>query len=173
MAFNYEKMISEAHLSSAGWGIDEFNHSSPFECHVIYVHDYRRKYTQLFTIKKADFEALNLPENFTSRIYATLIAELMIKAKRGTLNQDERDSLGPALAGYTRSTDTYRSWRKLAEPADRLHMVINIYQNYGLLRPFIVRSANTVLTIGQVLTLSQQVKTLDLVKNPNWFSSKE
>lgn len=96
----------------------------------------------------------------------------MIKAKRGTLNQDERDSLGPALAGYTRSTDTYRSWRKLAEPADRLHMVINIYQNYGLLRPFIVRSANTVLTVEQVLTLSQQVKTLDLEKIQIGFQAR-
>ncbi|MDF5356368.1 hypothetical protein P3685_25010, partial [Vibrio parahaemolyticus] len=49
MEFDYDKSVSNAHLEAAGWGMDAFNHSNPFESHVIYVRDYRNDHIRLFT----------------------------------------------------------------------------------------------------------------------------
>ncbi len=38
--------------------MDAFNHSNPFESHVIYVRDYRNDHIRLFTIKQADFDTI-------------------------------------------------------------------------------------------------------------------
>lgn len=61
MEFDYDKSVSNAHLEAAGWGMDAFNHSNPFESHVIYVRDYRNDHIRLFTIKQADFDTIKLP----------------------------------------------------------------------------------------------------------------
>lgn len=46
--------------------MDAFNHSNPFESHVIYVRDYRNDHIRLFTIKQADFDTIKLPLHLTS-----------------------------------------------------------------------------------------------------------
>lgn len=145
MEFDYDKSVSNAHIEAAGWGMDAFNHSNPFESHVIYVRDYRNDHIRLFTIKQADFDIIKLPLHLTS------------------------DTLAPALVGYAKTTETYRSWRRVSGAAERLHMVINIYAGSGLLRPFIARVLKTVLTSQEVLAFSSQVKGMDVSNHPEWF----
>ncbi|KGM26709.1 hypothetical protein KS18_18605 [Photorhabdus luminescens] len=128
--------------------MDAFNHSNPFESHVIYVRDYRNDHIRLFTIKQADFDTIKLPLHLTS------------------------DTLAPALVGYTKSTETYRSWRRVSGATERLHMVINIYAGSGLLRPFIARAPEIVLTTQEVLVFSSQVKNMDVSNHPEWFRGR-
>ncbi|MCV5855907.1 hypothetical protein OFN53_35355, partial [Escherichia coli] len=85
------------------------------------------------------------------------------------LNTKESDTLAPALVGYAKSTETYRSWRRVSGTTERLHMVINIYAGSGLLRPFIARAPETVLTTQELLVFSSQVKNMDVSNHPEWF----
>lgn len=82
MEFDYDKSVSNAHLEAAGWGMDAFNHSNPFESHVIYVRDYRNDHIRLFTIKQADFDTIKLPLHLTSDMLASVIAEFVSKAAK-------------------------------------------------------------------------------------------
>ncbi|MBZ3672417.1 hypothetical protein JT305_10055 [Salmonella enterica subsp. enterica serovar Senftenberg] len=168
MEFDYDKSVSNAHLEAAGWGMDAFNHSNPFESHVIYVRDYRNDHIRLFTIKKADFDTIKLPLHLTSDMLASVIAEFVSKAAKG-VEYEESDTLAPALVGYAKSTETYRSWRRVSGTTERLHMVINIYAGSGLLRPFIARAPETVLTTQELLVFSSQVKNMDVSNHPEWF----
>ncbi|EOV0986130.1 hypothetical protein ACW6AV_003622 [Edwardsiella piscicida] len=165
--FNYDKSVSNAHLETAGWEMDAFNHSNPFESHVIYVRDYRNNLIRLFTINQADFEAMKQPRELSSEMWASLVAEYVLRAAKGTLKFKDSKSLAPALIGYTKSTETYRRWRRVSEVSERLHMIINIYTT-GMLRPFIMRSTSTVLTTEEVVTASSQVKSMDATNHPDW-----
>ena len=51
-------------------------------------------------------------------------------------------------------------------------MIINIYAGSGLLRPFIARAQETVLTTQEVLVFSSQVKDLDISNHPEWFRGR-
>ncbi|HGW1490602.1 TPA: hypothetical protein ACNPUU_002820 [Escherichia coli] len=160
MEFDYDKSVSSAHLEAAGWGINAFNHSSPFESHVFYVRDYRNDHIRLFTVNQADFDTIKLPLDLTSDMQASVIAELASTAAKRELNAEESNFMALALVGYTKSTETYRSWRRVSGATERLHMVINIYAGSGLLRPFIARAPETVLTTQEVLVFSSQVKNM-------------
>ncbi|ERT15013.1 hypothetical protein [Photorhabdus temperata] len=172
MEFDYDKSVSSAHLEAAGWGMDAFNHSGPFESHVIYVRDYRNDHVRLFTIKQTDFDTIKMPLHLTSDMLASVVAEFVSKAAKGKLNTKESDTLAPALVGYTKSTETYRSWRRVSGAKERLHMIINIYAGSGLLRPFIARTTETVLTTKEMLVLSSQVKNMDTANHPEWFKGQ-
>ena len=173
MEFDYDKSVSNAHLEAAGWGIDAFNHSNPFESHVIYVRDYRNEHIRLFTIKQADFDTIKLPLHLTSYMLASVIAEFVSKAAKGKLNAKESNTLAPALVGYAKSTETYQRWRRVSGATERLHMVINIYAGSGLLRPFIARASETVvLTTQELLVFSSQVKGMDVSNHPEWFRGR-
>lgn len=168
MKFDYDKSVSNAHLEAAGWDMDAFNHSSPFESHVIYVRDYRSDHTRLFTIKQSDFDSVKLPL-LTPEMLASVVAEFVSKAAKGKMNIKESANLASALVGYAKSTETYRSWRSVSGATERLHMIINIYADSGLLRPFIYRAPQTVLTTQEVLAFSSQVKNIDAANHPEWF----
>nr|WP_222941675.1 hypothetical protein [Xenorhabdus sp. TS4] len=152
--------------------MDAFNHSNPFESHVIYIHDYRNDHIRLFTIKQADFDTINQPLHFTSDMLASVIAEFVSKAAKGKLNAKESDKLAPTLVGYAKSTETYRSWRRVSGVTERLHMVINIYAGSGVLKPFIARAHETVLTTQEVMAFSSQVKSMDVSNHPEWFKGR-
>ena len=169
MEFDYDKSVSNAHLEAAGWGINAFNHSSPFESHVVYVRDYRNDHIRLFTINQRDFDTINIPLDITSDMQASVIAKLVFTAARRELNTKESNTLALALVGYAKSTETYRSWRRVSGTTERLHMVINIYAGSGLLRPFIARAPETVLTTQELLVFSSQVKNMDVSNHPEWF----
>lgn len=173
MEFNYDKSVSSAHLEAAGWGMDAFNHSNPFDSHVIYVRDYGNDHIRLFTIKQGDFDTIKLPLHLTSDMLASVIAEFVSKAAKGKLNTKESDTLAPTLVCYAKSTEAYRRWRLVSEETERLHMIINIYAGSGLLRPFIARAPETVLTIQEVQAFSSQVKNMDVSNHPEWFKSRK
>lgn len=61
----------------------------------------------------------------------------------------------------------------MSEETERLHMIINIYAGSGLLRPFIARAPETVLTIQEVQAFSSQVKNMDVSNHPEWFRSRK
>ena len=58
--FNIDKEISDSHLKSAGWNMDLFNTSNPFESHMFYVHDYAHGMVRLFSVLHEDFHQISL-----------------------------------------------------------------------------------------------------------------
>ncbi|RYA67137.1 hypothetical protein DD595_26525, partial [Enterobacter cloacae complex sp. 4DZ3-17B2] len=86
MELDYDKSVSNAHLETAGWGMDAFNHSNPVESHGIYVRDYRSDHIRLITMKQADFDTITMPLHLTSDMLASVIAEFVSKAAKGKLN---------------------------------------------------------------------------------------
>ena len=85
MELNYDKEVSDAHLAAAGWGMDAFNHSNPFESHVIYVRDYRSDNTRLFTIRQDEFDVIRVPAHQPIEVMTSVIARL------GGLRQSNSD----------------------------------------------------------------------------------
>ncbi|BBG91552.1 MULTISPECIES: hypothetical protein [Gammaproteobacteria] len=176
MELNYDKEVSDAHLAAAGWGMDAFNHSNPFESHVIYVRDYRSDNTRLFTIRQDEFDVIRVPAHQPIEVMTSVIAASMIKLARGTLKINENSGLAHALVGYAKATQTYRQWRLVAGAKERLHLILNIYPTRGddgLLRPIILRTPETVLSTTEVLMTAAQIRDVDRVNHPEWFKTKK
>nr|WP_217277073.1 hypothetical protein [Photorhabdus heterorhabditis] len=89
--------------------MDAFNHSNPFESHVIYVRDYRNDHIRLFTIKQADFDTIKLPLHLTSDMLASVIAEFVSKTTKGKLNTKESDTLAPETVLTTQEVLVFSS----------------------------------------------------------------
>jgi len=163
---DYDKAVSEAHLSAAGWGINDFNGSNPFECYVIYVRDWRTQHTQLFACRREDFLTQEVP--FNAGALACAVADLMVKHAKGTLSHKEREVSQSVLAAYAKATQTYKKWRSLAAADDRLHIVLNIYAN-GTVRPFAPDFTGTVLPVEVLQGASLHVFEIDQAAHPEWF----
>lgn len=176
MELDYDKTVSDAHLAAAGWGMDAFNHSNPFESHVIYVRDYRSDNTRLFTIRQNEFDVIRAPANQPIEVMTSVIAASMIQLARGTLKINESSGLAHALVGYAKATQTYRQWRLVAGAQERLHLILNIYPTRGddgLLRPMILRTPETVLSTTEVLKVSMDIREMDKGNHPEWFKTKK
>lgn len=161
MEFYYDKSASSAYLETAGCHMDAFNHSGPFKNHVIYVLDYLNDHIRLFTVKQTDFNKIKMLLHISSDMLASVVTEFVSKSAKGKLNTKESDTLAPALVGYAKSAETYRSWRRVSEATERLHIIINIYAGFGFLRSLIARTTETVLTTKKMLVLSSQIKSMD------------
>lgn len=170
MSAEFDKTISKAHLSAHGWDIGVFKHSNPFECHVLYVRDFRSDHTELFTMRMDDFANYKPPA--TSDEISGLLARLIKRHQRNRLTQKEKGALLPTLICYMKGTQCFDIWRQAAEPDQRLHMVINIYgEKEVLVRPFIMKSEGVLLPAEQVLEASNHARSLDRQRHPEWFGS--
>lgn len=165
--FNFDRDVSFAHLEGAGWNMGMHSHSNPFDCHMLYVRDYRTDHVELFTVSRSDFDRIRL--DVGAGELSPLVVELVARRQQGTLSDEEERSFLPAMVGYIKATSTFRQWRSLASAQERLHAVLCIYPENGcMLRPFILRESGTVVSSDNVVRLTDQVRATDLQRHPEW-----
>ncbi|MCW9656107.1 hypothetical protein ORL99_29955, partial [Klebsiella oxytoca] len=105
MTNQIDKEISKYNLSAFGWQLGEFNHSTPFNSHVIYLRDFRSKHQQLFTVAQKDFYEFKLKEDLPKDECVNFIAQIIKKlAKKKKLNEVERQAIVPIMVHYIKST---------------------------------------------------------------------
>jgi len=170
-AFDYDKTVSEAQLAASGWDVGVFKHSNPFECHFIYVCDFRSDRYDLFSVTFSDFQkgGVDAPAGEIS----PLVAKLVKRYQRGRLNKRDETMFLPALLTYVKGTRSYAQWCQQADKHQRLHFVINIYpsKTAACLRPFILKGANKpVVNADQLMADAKIVHDHDRVRNPDWFT---
>ncbi|SPW71339.1 Uncharacterised protein [Escherichia coli] len=56
-----DKELSSNTVSQYGWNLGEFNHSTPFTSHFIYITDYHKDNTWMISLSQEDF---NTTKNF-------------------------------------------------------------------------------------------------------------
>lgn len=161
--FNFDKSVTEAHYAAAGWDIGAHNHGNPFRYHNIYIHDFRSGHIQVFTVTREDFSQTRLPEELHPTMLSGFIVHLVNQLVNGRLSEAEEGAIGPSLVSYIKKTQTYQSWCESAEANARLHAILNIYpeDNGSKVRPFIVKSDETVLSAKEMIDLSNQVASSD------------
>lgn len=164
--FNFDHEVSRAHLDAAGWREGIFNHSNPFLCHVIYVHDYRTGHVEFFTITMKDFDALDPPA--PPGELSALLARLLKRHQKGRLSPKEDRAFMSVLAGYIKGTQAYRLW---PGKGGRLHAAINVYPDgsQARLRPFILRESATVVNATRLIEDTNMVRQMDQQNHPEWF----
>lgn len=176
MTTEIDKEISKHNLSAFGWQIGEFNHSTPFNSHVIYIRDFRYKHQQLFTVAQKDFYELKPKEDLPTDECVNFIVQIIKKlGKKKRLDDVENRALVPILIHYIKNTRVFAQWRSQASPDDRLHMVMNIYYDgktnakAARLRPFITMPETLMLTTDEFLDCTTRVYNTDRSNHPEWF----
>ncbi len=167
--FDFDKDVSSAHFASAGWSVDQFNHSNPFDCHLFYIRDYRTGHIQVFTIRTSHLEEMK-PEADPLTLGSAL-GELMLKVYDKTATNKEQEVLGVVLGGYIKGTQTFQQWESVRAHHERFHAFINIYgsRQAASVRPFMARAPEPVLSVDTVLEKTDQVKHMDESNHPEWF----
>ncbi|HAZ7869357.1 TPA: hypothetical protein J7103_002585 [Escherichia coli] len=126
MTKEIDKEMSEQLLRSLGWKMEGFNHSTPFTSHVFYIRDFRYKHQQLFTVAKDDFYSPNIIDNSPIGDYVNFIGQVMKKiAKKKSLTEMDKRGIAPVLINYIKNTQSFKQWRDISEPDERLHCVLN------------------------------------------------
>jgi hypothetical protein len=169
MTLNDELAIATAHLDAAGWGLLDFAGPSIFDVHAIYVRDFRSGRLKLFCMEKALFSEALKAEKMS--VMVAVITNLIPGAIDNSLSESKLNLLSKSLHDYIRSTTTYELWRMQAMHGDRLHAVVNIYPCGGLpvLRPFVMRTADILLSPAEVTMASLDASIVDQHNHPDWF----
>jgi hypothetical protein len=166
--FNVDKEISKAHTAAAGWGLEVFEDSNPFECHCIYVVDFRQKKPQprLMTIKKADMAEISMAGNPTLLASKAVAIQNLINS--GKPVEGLVSHLMTEVATYLKCTETYRLWVAQCGYEKRFHAVLNIYRakgdkRDGVFRPALAGSEELMLTPKEVAAMSEMMLKRDRV----------
>lgn len=164
--FNIDREISKAHTEAAGWGLDLHEQSNPFECHAIYLVDYRMKAPEprLMTIQCAEINML--PSNEDPFLHASRIVQIQNLINKGQSAIESVSHLMTAIAAYLKCTDTYRQWVSKFGYEKRFHALVNIYpvkgeKTEGLVRPAFAGSAESLLSPSDVIGMSQKLVARD------------
>lgn len=169
---DFDKTVSEAHLKASGWDLGAFRHSSPFDCHFVYVSDFNAKDVRLFSVNKSHLESAPMPEGVPSQVLAFLLAESLADLRRGVLNPADDHMFLPKLIGYVKCTKAYALWRSQGKA--KLHFIINVYRSQqgpekAMLRPFVANCDDVVLTAADMMAFSKEVFYVDKSRHPEWF----
>lgn len=164
--------ISKAHISAAGWKLDNFNHSNPFGSYFIYINDIDRNKNQMFTVSKSYFAEFSVPLDVTAAMLAYLVAESVEACS------ESNDHVDPTflfkLIAYIKSTKCYGVWVKQGH--QKLHFCINLYHtnkgvNKTMLRPFVAQSDELVIHASSMHAYAQEVMKIDQERMPQWFQN--
>jgi len=173
-SFNFDKEVAGQHLRAAGWDLNNFNHSNPFNSNAFYVSDFRFNAINLLTIDVNDFNSVEPPKGVPVGALATCISELLIKYYAEESGLDIANQLAPILISYIKKTETFAVWRSTAKPSERLHVLLNIYpvkSGECLVRPCIVKSEASYLQVDDVKKNSHYLRERDKQNNPSWCIS--
>lgn len=173
-SFNFDKEVAGQHLRAAGWDLNNFNHSNPFNSNAFYVSDFRFNAINLLTIDVNDFNSVEPPKDVPVGALATCISELLVKYYAKKSGLDIANQLAPILISYIKKTETFAVWRKTSKPGERLHVLLNIYPvllGECLVRPCIVKSDASYLRVDDVKKNSHYLRERDKQNNPSWCIS--
>lgn len=164
--FDFDFEVSSSHMDAAGWKLGKFNSSNPFDCHVIYIRDFRRKHVQLFSVPMKHFDATPLlasPEEVTGDI-----GRIMKKYAKGKVNRTDERLIGPAVVMYLKGSKAYQVWKDKYGPDVRIHGIIHIY-NGGMFRPALIGYDATIIPSDEFMNYSDQIMAADKQNHPEWF----
>ena len=113
--------ISKAHLEATGWSLNQFERSNPFDCHAVYVYDFRFQTPELFTFPIND-RIVEQP----AQVLATVLEQWMKKRHRKKLKGRERRALPGVIADYVKASQSYRAWLTRKSANDRMHAFIDL-----------------------------------------------
>lgn len=163
---NIDQEISKAHTEAAGWGLDLHEQSNPFECHAIYIVDYRKKLPEphLMTIQHADMNTISGNED--PFLHASRVVQIQNKVNKDNSTTDNANHLVAAVASYLKCTHTYRLWVSKCGYEKRFHAVVNIYpvkgdKTEGVLRPAFAGINESLLSPTEVEEMSRFLVTRD------------
>jgi hypothetical protein len=172
--FDFDREVSASHMKAAGWEMNDFNHSNPFNCHMFYIVDYRTGHVQVLTISKDDFELLK-PEHSPEELGGGL-GEIVMRLHANAATERDHQVLLPLLGGYIKATSSYRQWLRVSSAHERLHAFINFYpapRGTSQCRPFMARSTAAVMHAEDVLRTSMNVHDTDRANHPEWFDESD
>jgi len=170
-----DKDFSSSTVGKYGWNLNEYNHSTPFKSHFIYVTDYHKNKTWMISIAQEDFNKTKVSTSLNFEVCVGKLGQILKKmSTKMVLTQAEEAALAPLLTNYIKQTLTYREWLRRAEVNSKLHFLINIYgikagKDEVVLRPFIVESDSVMHTPEEVIEFNSQVNKIDLQRHPEWF----
>ena len=167
--------IETRNLASFGWKTGPFSESRPFTSQIIYIHDFRTKYTELVTVTEEDFAEVKTEKDIEKDESVNFIARVMLNLSKGKMTELEAKALVPVIVNYIKKTLVYTQWVAQKADGERLHLVMNIYragkQNKDSvrLRPFILRPVEIMLTAAEIKDFTYQVHARDRKERPDWF----
>lgn len=168
--FDFDRSVSEAHLAASGWEPGLFLHSNPFECHALYVCDYRTGRVDFFSTKMTDLQ--NAKVLAPADEMGGIVAGLMEKHQNDSMTEQEGAFFLPSLLSYIKDTRTFAQWCKQAPAGARLHFALNIYPRgkQGTVRPYALHETGTVVPVAKLITAANQVRDHDHANFPEWFA---
>lgn len=157
---NIDQEISKAHTAAAGWSLDLHEQSNPFECHAIYLVDYRKKLTEphLMTIQHSDINKISGNED--PILHASRVVQIQNRINKDNSTAENANQLIIAVASYLKCTHSYRLWVSKCGYEKRFHAVINIYpvkgdKKEGVLRPAFAGINESLLSPNEVEGMSR------------------
>nr|WDS96525.1 hypothetical protein VW1E2_00059 [Enterobacter sp.] len=170
-----DKELSSNTVRQYGWNLGEFNHSTPFTSHFIYITDYHKDKIWMISISQDDFNKTKISTLLSLDVCVAKLGQILKKMSNNVgITQTEETELAPLLTNYIKQTMTFREWQSRTSEDQRLHFLINIYgakKDNGevVLRPFIVNPEALMLTPGDVTEFNSQVIEVDRQRHPGWF----
>lgn len=170
-----DKEFSLHTVGQYGWNLGEYNHSTPFNSHFIYVTDYHKNNTWMISIAQDDFNRTKISTALSMEVCVAKLGQALKKISRNLgITQTEETELAPLLTNYIKQTMTFREWERRTDANQRLHFLINIYgakddNGEVVLRPFIVNPDALMLTPWEVNEFNSQVIEVDRQRHPGWF----
>lgn len=166
--FNFDQMVSRAHLRASGWSLGAWEESNPFETHCFYLCDYRFDGAPLLvTVTQSSFNELpSVP--FTAEALSGEVLQRAAKLRRQPGSASLASKAALALCLYAKKTRSYKAWID-SDPSDttrRLHMVLNLYPDGdggGIVRPFVGAARGTLLSAEQIAAASFSVMEQDIL----------
>ena len=166
--FNFDQMVSRAHLRASGWSLGAWEESNPFETHCFYLCDYRFDGAPLLvTVTQASFNELPSAP-FTAEALSSEVLQRAAKLRRQPGSASLASKAALALCLYAKKTRSYKAWVD-SDPSDatrRLHMVLNLYPDgdgAGIVRPFVGTARDTLLSAEQIAAASFSVMEQDIL----------
>lgn len=170
-----DKELSSNTVGQYGWNLGEFNHSTPFTSHFIYITDYHKDNTWMISLSQEDFNTTKISTSLSLDACVSMLGKILKKmSNKIGISQTEESEFAFLLTNYIKQTLTFREWKRNAEGNQRLHFLINIYgakEDGGevVLRPFIVNPDELMLTPADVVEFNSQVIKVDRQRHPDWF----
>ncbi len=128
MELSIEQEVAKAHLRAANWNVDVTEDVDVFSSHMIYIIDQRCGEQAVMFARQQDFDAIDfqgLADFDTLNQIAVYKADTFWTRD---FTDEEDNRYRQVLVGLCKMSDTYRIWKTQAQPGERLHVIINFYE---------------------------------------------
>nr|ASU05743.1 hypothetical protein ECSA44_05659 [Escherichia coli]AYM49508.1 hypothetical protein EPNHJBFF_00125 [Salmonella sp.] len=74
-----DKELSSNTVSQYGWNLGEFNHSTPFTSHFIYITDYHKDNTWMISLSQEDFNTTKISTSLSLDACVSMLGKILKK----------------------------------------------------------------------------------------------